>query len=181
MRDQFVSEDVGIRDGKYIHIRLFGMLTIGATCEWAKMDADEHQLASQSGKRSDELCIVDIAIAAFALALIAYVVYIEFDLWPLLISLALTLVGIAFYRERLREFHNDETLYWTMLAALGLFAVLGFTLSSGTADITTDLVLATTFIVSIVSLWTKNVLMIAMVAFLLTYLAFRLLWAHLPT
>ncbi len=124
---------------------------------------------------------MDIAIAAFALALIAYVVYIEFDLWPLLISLALTLVGIAFYRERLREFHNDETLYWTMLAALGLFAVLGFTLSSGTADITTDLVLATTFIVSIVSLWTKNVLMIAMVAFLLTYLAFRLLWAHLPT
>lgn len=149
----------------------------------AKMSSQEHPLVAieptepETKAHKYAMMALDGFLAAIVVILIAYVVYLEFDMWALIFALSLTIVGFVAYRKRLHEFTKDETLYWTMLAALGLF----MTSFSTTADLTsTHLVLSTTFIVALMSLWTNNAFFVLMTAFLMAYIAFRLLIAHLP-
>lgn len=121
--------------------------------------------------------LVNVIIGMLIIWLTVYVISVEFDGVSLAWALLLTVVGVLFYRERLHEFVNDETLYWTMLAALGLF----MTSFSTAADLSSmHLVLAATFITAVISMWTKATFFVLMTAFLTAYIAFRLLFAHLP-
>ncbi len=120
---------------------------------------------------------LDLILSVCILFLIAYVVNIEFDFWSFFWAFLLTIVGYFVYYERLKEFGKDETLYWSMIGALGFF-MTALVVGSQLTD--SYLTLAVAFLTCVLSLWTKCRFMIVMTAFLIAYIAFKVFIANIP-
>jgi hypothetical protein len=123
-----------------------------------------------------ELTIVEVILIVFIAVLIAYSVYVEFNLWALILTLFLmTTIYVGFYKY-LHTFANKESLLWT---AFGVFAVFIYSFETTKTSNGFYLLLVVLIFACLLFFVVKHVIFLLLMFFQFIYITSVLLVQHI--
>jgi len=120
--------------------------------------------------------IAEMFLTTFVTILVVYAVVLHFNWCSCLVSLAITCLVYAGFRDKLAGLVDKAPMHWTMI---GLFVIFISSFEHTKHDNGLYLFLAIAVVLSVLSFFVKNTFFIMLSLFFFLYMALDLLTRHL--